>query len=470
MKIQQLLAWVVTLGVAFTLSPSLRATPSEPQRKSSRPDMVIFLSDDHGQRDSTPYGAKDIKTPNMQRLASMGMVFDRAFVASPSCAPSRSAFLTGLMPARNGAEANHSFKRPEVRSLMEDLRDLGYESAAFGKVAHYKGAQRYGFDVTNDKYDVETVAKFLRERDRSKPLCLFVGTHHPHVPWSNIEEYKPDDIQVPVQHVDTPETRNQRARYYTDITKADRELGEIYELTQKELDPKKTLFMYTSDHGGQWPFGKWNLYDLGIQVPMIVVWPGVVSQGRSKAMVQWIDIVPTMIEIGGGKVDRDIDGRSFEKVLRGKVDSHRDAIYTTHHNDGDKNIYPCRSVRTEKFKYILNLEPTWAHTTHIDQGGGSGDGWRYFQTWVAQAEGDPVTAKKVQRYYERPAEELYDLEMDPDEMHNVASDPKYAESLSDLRTSLARWRKQQADNTPVKVAPRLLSDPSRWKFVPRPNP
>jgi phosphoglycerol transferase MdoB-like AlkP superfamily enzyme len=101
--------------------------------QAGKPDIVVFLSDDHGQLDSTPYGATDVRTPNMQRLADAGLVFDRAFVASPACAPSRAAMLTGLMPARNGAEANHQYKRNEVRSLPEVLRQMGYQTAAFGK-------------------------------------------------------------------------------------------------------------------------------------------------------------------------------------------------------------------------------------------------------------------------------------------------------------------------------------------------
>src|SRR5882762_6313462 len=98
---------------------------------SSRPNLVLFLSDDHGLLDSTVYGSKDVRTPNMQRLANAGLTFDRAFVASPSCAPSRGAMLTGLVPARNGAEPNHSRPRDEIKKLPAYLKELGYEVVAF---------------------------------------------------------------------------------------------------------------------------------------------------------------------------------------------------------------------------------------------------------------------------------------------------------------------------------------------------
>jgi len=101
---------------------------------AARPDIVVFLTDDQGQLDCTPYGGQGIRTPHMQRLADAGMTFTRAYVASPSCAPSRAALLTGLMPARNGAEANHSKPRAEIKKWPAYFQELGYEVVSFGKV------------------------------------------------------------------------------------------------------------------------------------------------------------------------------------------------------------------------------------------------------------------------------------------------------------------------------------------------
>ncbi len=99
-----------------------------------------------------------------------------------------------------------------------------------------------------------------------------------------------------------------RARYYTDVTKADTLLGEIRALTKEKLGDN-TLFVYTSDHGAQWPFGKWNLYDAGIRVPFIAAWPGVIKANSvADAMVQWIDLLPTLIKTSGGKVKKSSAG------------------------------------------------------------------------------------------------------------------------------------------------------------------
>jgi N-sulfoglucosamine sulfohydrolase len=428
-----------------------------PAAAAGKPHIVVFLSDDHGQLDSTPYGATDVRTPQMQKLADAGCRFTHAFIASPACAPSRAALLTGLMPARNGAESNHAFKKDMIASLPEVLRKFGYQTAAFGKVAHGpKDVARHGFDDHGRPHDAAFVADFLAKRDRSKPLCLFVGTNHPHVPWPDNAGYDPKTVKLPATFVDTPETRDYRCRYYTGVTKADTLLGQVRDLVRREVG-RNALFVYTSDHGAQWPFGKWNLYDAGIRVPLLVEWPGVVKPGTtSDAMVQWTDLLPTLIDVAGGTVPADIDGKSFTGVLRNLAADHRDRIFTTHTNDGDMNVYPIRSVRTREFKYVRNLRPGWEHTTHIDRAKAV-DGVYYWTSWVDAAKASPAVAALVERYHRRPAEELYDLKADPFEMNNLAAEQRYADTLKGLSAALDAWMKAQGDAGRVAGKPRLLS-------------
>src|SRR5262245_8695220 len=163
-------------------------------RAADKPNLVVFICDDLGSLDSQPYGATDVRTPNMQRLAEQGLRFTQAFVASPSCAPSRAALLTGLMPARNGAEANHTKPRMEIKKRPAYLQELGYEVASFGKVAHYGYGPDYGFDVVSGEgganyAGVGQAAEFVSNRKSDKPLVLFVGTNWPHVPWPEMSEY-----------------------------------------------------------------------------------------------------------------------------------------------------------------------------------------------------------------------------------------------------------------------------------------
>ena len=418
------------------------------------PNLVVFLTDDLGGRDTSVYGSRDVRTPNIERLAAMGMTFDNAFVASPACAPSRAALLTGLMPARNGAEANHTYPHPGTAYLTESLSELGYEIAGFGKVAHGNAKPEYRFDFYSRPRVglANNVAQYFKERPSNSPLCLLVGDRRPHVPWTEDNIYKPDAANLPSYFVDTPETREHRARYYSDITGLDSEFGRVMQLAKQNLGDD-VIYVFTSDHGGQWPFGKWNLYDHGIRVPLIVAWNGNIEASvRTDAMVSWIDLLPTLIDLAGGKVPSGIDGRSFAAVLKGESAEHRQAVFTTHSGDGVFNVYPIRSIRTKRYKYILNLLPDHIHTNHSDilrkERAGA-----YWDSWDQAAETDPVAAAIVQRYFVRPAQELYDLESDPLEQTNLAENAGSRSIVAELREKLENWMDQQGDNKTVFQTP-----------------
>ena len=187
-----------------------------------------------------------------------------------------------------------------------------------------------------------------------------------------------------------------------------------------------------------------DTHDAGIRVPLIVAWPGVIAPAtRTDAMVSWIDILPTFLDAAGGTPPRDLDGRSFLAVLRGEEQTHRERIFTTHSGDGAMNVYPTRSVRTREWKYIRNLHPEFAFTSHIDRAGDV-DGANYWRSWERAAANDPRAAAIVKRYRERPADELYDLRTDPFEQHNLAADPAHAARLQAMRSELDAWMNEGA--------------------------
>lgn len=410
-------------------------------------NIVVFLSDDHTMVDSSLYGATDIATPNMERIAGEGLTFQNAFVASPSCAPSRAALLTGLMPARNGAERNHSRPRKRLKKLPQYLQELGYEVAAFGKVGHYNQTREYGFDLAkffnyHEDQCVDEALNWLEARQSDKPLCLFVGTNWPHVPWPEPENVDPAAIKIPGHHVETPKTRAARARYYQAIITMDRELGKVFDAAYAKLGPN-TLFLHTSDHGAQWPFAKWNLYDEGIRTPMIAVWPGQIEPGsETAALVSWVDILPTLVEVAGGAPGDGLDGSSLLPVMRGETDQHRERIFVTHSGDGKMNDFATRCVREGQFKYIRNLESDRLFTSHVTEVPGD---TKYWPSWVKKAETDEHAAQVVHRYQHRVPEELYDLSADPKELNNLVDDPTYAPQLQRLSRELDYWMAEQRD-------------------------
>ncbi|GAB5401789.1 MAG: sulfatase [Aureliella sp.] len=432
------------------------------------PDIVVYLADDLSAGDLPVYGGSDIETPAIDALAADGMVFNRAFVASPACAPSRAALLTGLMPARNGAEENHTYPRKGTIRLPQILRELGYHTAAFGKVAHAKSAKNYGFETIDLGKDIPqvrpAVKAFLEGRTDPRPLALFVGVSNPHVPWPSESTVDPKVIKLPPKLLDTPQTRVQRSRYLQEVKDLDAYLAELRELTDKHMSNDK-LFVFSSDHGAQFPFGKWTLYDEGIRVPLIVSRASMIKRGsRTDAMVSWIDILPTLIDVAGGTTPAGRDGRSFASVLTGDATDHRERIFTTHSGDRMMNVYLSRSVRTERFKLIWNPHPEFAFTTHIDLllRTTSGD---YFKQWTERAKTDEHAAKVVASHHGRPELELYDLHSDPHEQHNLAGSPQHMPTQEQLVSELKNWIKSQGDELTVFHEPLMLDAPETW--VPR---
>lgn len=453
--------------VGFVLALTL-ALPCRAVEQDQRPDIVVYLADDLSAGDLPIYGGTDIQTPAINQLASEGLTFTRAFVASPSCAPSRAALLTGLMPARNGAEENHSFPRKDVLRLPRILNQLGYQTAAFGKVAHQKSAIRYGFETISPGKDIpqvrSRVREFLEKRDDKRPLALFVGVSDPHVPWPNKSTVDTEAMTLPPKLLDTPRTRVQRSRYLQEVKDLDAYLGELRVLTTRHLS-EDCIFLFSSDHGAQFPYGKWTLYDEGIHVPLIIKWRGNVKAGtQSNAMVSWIDILPTLIDLVGGEVPDQLDGRSFAAVLRGTRDSHRNRIFTTHSGDRKMNVYPIRAIRTDQYKLIWNPHPEFAFTTHIDLllRETSGD---YFKEWLENSKTDRRAAELVSGHHGRPEIEMFNLKNDPHEQKNLADTPEHAQRQRELLGELKKWLVTQDDEITVFHEPLMLNVPKTW--VPR---
>ena len=426
---------------------------------AARPHIFVFLNDDLSARDVGAYGATDVRTPTFDQLAREGLTFDRAFIASPACAPSRAALLTGLTPLHNGARANHTYMRDDVSSLINRFNALGYQTAAFGKIAHGKDAPRHHFDfIDQTNLDFDAITDWLTQRDPARPVAIFVGTNSPHVPWPAPEGYDPASVIMPPFHIDTPDTRLFRARYYTDVTAGDTDCARTREIVTAALG-SEIITILSSDHGGQWPFGKWNLYDEGIRVPLIIAWPGHIKPGsRTSAMVSWLDVLPTLLELAGDAVPADLDGRSFATVLQNPAAPHRERIFTLHDNDGRANVYPMRSVRDSGWKYIRNLHPDWIQTDHSYRFR-KDDAGAYFWSWETAAAADHASSLILNRYLQRPGEELYDLAADPDELNNLAADSRYAAQLNRLRTELDTWRQAQGDDGQVTVEPWLPGQP-----------
>ncbi|VGO14016.1 Arylsulfatase [Pontiella desulfatans] len=441
--------------------------------KARKPHIVVYLSDDHSMVDSSLYDEPAVPTPEMEKMAAEGMVLNHCYVASPSCGPSRAAFMTGLMPSRNGAEPNHTQPKKGFHSLILDIRAAGYKTASFGKVAHQKGKDTYGFDLVDRDVSHEVMKKgvldFIASEPDGQPLAIFVGTSNPHTPWPMENPVAPDSVRIPPMFPDTMQTREHMAAYVQEVVDLDILLGELRAIADEKLGDD-VLFIHSSDHGANWSFGKWNLYDYGIRVPFIATWPGKIKPGtKSDAMVSWVDLLPTVIDAAGGTVPADLDGASFLPVLMGKKKDHRDVIYTTHAGDCLRrktgivatNIYPSRSIRNREWKLIYNLNPEAAFTCWSDIYRKPGRA-EYWNEWAELMKTDAKVKKQLDRYFKRPEIELYHVTEDPWEMKNLANNPEHAERIATMKKKLEAWMESQGDERLVCGPLRPLDQPETW--------
>jgi N-sulfoglucosamine sulfohydrolase len=436
-------------------------THDPPRRR--RPHIVLFVADDYSWHDCGPYGAAaaGVRTPNLDRLAREGMTFRYAFCTSPTCGPSRASLYTGLMPFAHGAHANHSLVRDDVRTLPHYLAPLGYRVIIAGKT-HIGPRAAFPFEYLSEAnvpppgkdhvlwtdLDVGVIDRLVATHDRAvRPLCLVIGAHSPHVYWPDARGYDAATVPLPPYLLDTPETRAAAARYYTDVTHLDDQVGRVLASLEAHGYADETLFLFTADHGTQWPLAKWNLYDAGIRVPLLAWWPGRVPAGATTdALVSLVDVLPTLLDTAGERPPSELDGRSMLPLLLGGADRHRDVVFASHTGDGKMNCAPMRCARTSRYKYILNLAPQVPFTTHISEGMPD-DGLDYWQSWLRRAAvGDAAAIQLVDRYRHRPPEELYDVAVDPYELRNLAADPAHSAAPRELREAVSRWRVEQGED------------------------
>jgi N-sulfoglucosamine sulfohydrolase len=424
-------------------------------------NIILFIADDLGVTDIGPYGNKVVHTPNLQKLSKQSLLFTRAFSASPTCTPSRSTIFTGLMPLRHGAHGNHSGINAGTKSIVQFLEPLGYRVAIAGKY-HIGPENIFSFERVSKtnvpepgfekkpglNYDLalEPVNQWLSQQQKDKPFMLVVADHSPHVIWPEKPVYDPEKIDIPANHIDTRETRISRTRYYTDITKMDSNLGILLSNMEKNGLSENTIVIFIADQGPQWPFAKWSLYDDGVRVPLLIRWPGIIKPGtQTAALVSLADLLPTIIEIAGGKPPADLDGRSIRSLLTGKQTESRSYVYATHTGDKLMNRSPARMVRGSQYKYILNLAPEILYTTHMDLAKDHDGGRQFWDSWLNKSFSDEHAASILWRYHNRPKEEFYDMIADPHEMKNLATEAKYANVLDQYRAEMTRWRRQQND-------------------------
>jgi N-sulfoglucosamine sulfohydrolase len=441
---------VFTFAAALVSSLLSATAQTEPKR----PNILIIIADDCTFSDLPIHGGVNAKTPNLDRLASQGLVFDRAYLSMAMCAPSRSELYTGRLPLRNGCAWNHAPCREGTRSITHHLGELGYRVGLAGK-KHVKPDSVFPFEdvpgvdgncIRNPTrpHDFSGIKKFATQ-DEKQPFCLVVALTEPHVPWvmGDSKLYPPASLKLPENLADTPRTREAFSSYLAEITYMDSQIGELMDLLDDSKLSDDTLVLFTSEQGSQFPGNKWTNWDSGLHTSLIARLPGTISPGsRTSALVQYADVVPTLIEIAGSTPkEASIDGTSFLPVLKGSAKSHREHALGMHNNYPEGPPYPIRSITDGEFRYIRNLSP---ERTYIEKHL-MGLGNSYWGSWITQSTEKPAILHLIERYLNRPAEELYHTATDRFELTNIASDPAHAATKARLSAALDRSMADQLD-------------------------
>jgi arylsulfatase A-like enzyme len=440
-----------------------------------RPNVLLILSDDHSVPHAGCYGNPDIRTPNLDRLAARGTRFDRAYVASPQCAPSRAAIMTGRSAVATGVTRFASPLPAEVRTFPELLRTAGYYTGLAGRNHHLDGPppekdttlDRLGLRTIEQRVDYVKVAgsdggsvaqfrEFLDAVPEGSPFFLQLCFSDPHRPYDRRSpaRHDPKTLRLPAHFPDTQLIREDFARYYNEISRMDGYVGEMLSTLEQRGLAGDTIVAFLGDNGAALLRGKGTLYEFGIRVPLIVAWPGVGKPGSATAeLISGEDLAPTFLEAAGCSVPRDMTGRSFANLLRGERFQGRRYVFSERGAHGRElptntahfDLSRCIVSRTHKLVY----NALWQLPYHpVDFEGDS-----FWKEMQAMHRNGKLPEGLSRIYFSQPREmfELYDLEKDPSEFHNLAGKPEHARLESELKQALHDWMAQERDYLPLPM-------------------
>lgn len=444
------------LGLLLLLLGSQGGCRSAPV---SRPNILLITADDMSAEDCEPCGHPGLRTPNLAALAAAGMRFDRAFLTSGSCSPSRCSTLTGRYPHATGAGRLHDPLPAEQVTFLEGLRAAGYYTAIagkwhLGKPAHGRFEREYAESAHGDYTEWR---ECLRERPRDRPFFIWLSASDPHRPYTEgtlARPHLPEDAVVPAYLPDDTETRLDLARYYDAISRLDGFVGEALAELEGQGVAGDTLVLFLSDNGRPFPRCKPTLYDGGVRTPFFVRFPGRVRPGTSSAsLVSAVDIAPTFLQAAGVTPPATIQGTSLLPLFADPNGSVRDQVFAEH----NWHDHPARErmVRTARYKYIRNYYPDLPATPPEDVVRSP----TFHAMKILSARSGLTPAQANCFLSPRPTEELYDVASDPDELHNLAGDPSQAAMLEQMRRRLEAWRRDTDDTDTAVTVPAVTAPP-----------
>ena len=452
---------IITLiaGVTFALLP--QATSAQ---QAKRPNIVWIIPDDMSANFSC-YGETAIQTPHVDQLAREGVKFTRAFVTAPVCSTCRSAFITGMYQTSIGAHHHRSGRGTEkihlpshIKLVPKLFQQAGYYTTISGWPIRTGrlGKTDYNFEWDESVYDGSDWA----ERKPGQPFFAQIQTPggklrgKDSAGWEKVASAAErkfgsrtplDAVKLPPYYPNHPDIVRDWAAYLDSVRMTDAMVGEVIARLEAEGVRDNTLILFMTDHGISHARGKQFLYDEGIHVPLVIAGPGIEPGTVRNDPVEHIDIAALSLAAAGIAVPEWMQARD---ILADDYQP-RDAAFSAR-DRCDETVDHIRSVRTSDFKYIRNFLPERPYLQPCAYKDAKAM-LIALREWHAAGKLNDVQSLHLQET--RPPEELYDLRNDPHEIHNLAGDPAYAETLARLRGRLDQWMEETGDQgrTPEPV-------------------
>lgn len=444
---------VIDYRVVVTPPSASPAASERPAATSthSRPNFIFVLADDVSPDDLQVYGNPQVRTPNLLRLASQGLVFDNAYLTISSCSPSRCSMITGRYPHNTGAPELHT-KLPESQvTFVQQLREAGYHTALSGK-NHMGNAEKLGFAEASGSGPAgsEKWAEHLRDRPRDRPFFFWFASHDAHHPFTETEvapTFSPDDVQVPPMLFDGPATRQELADYFHEVARSDYYLGQVLDELENQGLAQNTYVIYGSDNGRPFPRCKSFLYDSGIKMPLVIAGPKV-AQGRTESLVSSMDLASTIVELAHLTRPTSFQGVSLAPVLEDPETVVRDVAFAERNWHVFQNHQ--RAVRHGDWLYIWNA---WPDRYAVSAESATFTFPSVRELWDAADDGKLTPAQELVTQGTQPAEMLFHVKNDPYQLQNLAANPDHQLTLSQMRQLLEEWKQETGDSVPSNPTP-----------------
>lgn len=418
-----------------------------------KPNILWLVSEDNSPYIGV-YGDTVARTPNIDKLAETGVVYNNAFSNAPVSAPSRNTIITGMYANSLGNQQMRSeYKAPSfVKLFPQYLKDAGYYTTNCKKEDYNisKGSHPWsaGWNESSSKAT-------YKNRKSGQPFFHVInfGVTHESMLFDSIPDeklmFKPTDMVVSPYHPNTPSFRHDYAQYYHRMSQLDTQIGEVLDDLKKQGLFENTIVFYYSDHGGVLPRGKRYLFESGLRVPLIIHVPKMYQHlipdnigTHTDRMVSFVDLAPSLLNLAGIKIPEYMQGQPFlgENVpapkeytfgFRGRMDEVYDLMHT---------------ARNRQYRYIRNYYPERIYGQYLEYLWQS----RAIRNWEKLNKIGKLNVVQSAYWKTKPYEELYDIVKDPHNVINLAKDPKYTEILAQMSKATDNWI---AETKPLDVFP-----------------